>query len=85
MALLWFEMANSPLHIQNHPEGGLGLLHEGFAERKDICGRAGRLCHTSASSPDPGKPLAGRGPHVQKRQHRVSFLSSAARENSIEK
>lgn len=37
-ALLWFEMANSPLRIQNPPEGGLGLLREGFAGRKESGG-----------------------------------------------
>lgn len=79
MVLLWFEMANSPLVTKNHPERGLGFMYKGFAEIKGSWLRADGLCDTSVSLPDPRKPLARRGPHVQKWQHHVSFLSSAAK------
>lgn len=85
MVLLWFEMANSPLVIENHPERGLRLIYKGFAEIKGSWLRAGRLRDTSASFSDPRKPLARKGPRVQKWQHHVSFLASAAGENNIKK
>lgn len=85
MVLLWFEMANSPLVTENHPERGLGFMCKGCVEIKGSWLRADRVHNTSASFPDPRKPLAGRGAHVQKWQHHVSFLPSAARENSIKK
>lgn len=66
MVILWLEMANSPLVTENHPERGLGLMYKGFLEIKGSWLRADRLRNTSVSFPDPRKPLAGRGPRVQK-------------------
>lgn len=78
-------MANLPLVTENYPERGLDFMSKGFEKIVDSWLRADRLCAIPVSFSDPGKPLAGRGLHAQKRQHRVSFPPSATGENRIKK